>query len=139
MTSNQTPNIPAMLTARAYAVVGASRSPNKYGFLVYRSLKVAGKTAYAVNPNAVEVDGDHCYPSLTDLPTKPEVVIMVVPPAVTETAVSECVRLGIRNVWMQPGAESAAAAQQCRAAGIAVVSGGPCIMVGLKTQRYAAP
>jgi len=116
--------------------VGASRRPEKYGFLVYRSLKDAGKTAFAVNAHAAQVDGDICYPDLAALPQVPEVAVMVVPPPATEATVRECARLGIGNIWMQPGAESEAAVRACHAAGIAVVSGGPCIMVGLRTQEY---
>ncbi len=126
----------AMLAASTYAVVGASRDPDKYGFLVYRSLKVAGKTVYPVNPNAAEVDGDFCYPALSALPQRPEVAVMVVPPAVTEAAVSECARLGITQIWMQPGAESPAALAACRENNIAVVAGGPCLMVLLRTVQY---
>ena len=126
----------AMLTAETYAVVGASRNPEKYGFLVYRSLKAPGKTAYPVNPRAEDVDGDQCYAALADVPQTPDVAVMVVPPSVTESAVAECARLGIQQVWMQPGAESDAAVIACHAHGIAVVSGGPCIMVLLKTLRY---
>ena len=125
-----------MLAADSYAVVGASRSPDKYGYLVYRAVKAAGRAAYPVNPQAAEVDGDRCYPSLSALPRTPAVAVLVVPPAVTETAVAECARLGIKQVWMQPGAESPAAVAACRDAGIAVVSGGPCLMVLLRTARY---
>ena len=125
-----------MLAAETFAVVGASRDPDKYGFLVYRSLKAAGKTAYPVNPKAAEVDGDRCYASLSDLPNRPEVAVMVVPPSVTEAAVAECARLGIAQVWMQPGAESAAAIAACRENGIRVVAGGPCLMVLLRTAAY---
>ncbi len=130
------PEISAMLKAATFAVVGASRRPEKYGFLVYRSLKDAGKTAYAVNARADQVDGDICYPNLAALPVVPEVAVMVVPPPATEAAVAECARLGIRHLWMQPGAESDDAVRACHAAGIAVVSGGPCIMVGLRTLKY---
>ena len=130
-------DIQAMLTARTFAVVGASRRPDKYGYLVLRSLKTAGRTAYAVNPRAEEIDGDRCYPSLADLPVVPDVAVMVVPPPKTEAAVADCARLGIRNVWMQAGAESDAAVAACKEAGIAVVWGGPCIMVALRTEKYA--
>ena len=126
----------AMLMAETYAVVGASRNPEKYGFLVYRSLKAAGKMVYPVNPRAEDVDGERCYAALSDVPQTPDVAVMVVPPSVTEAAVAECARLGIQQVWMQPGAESDAAVIACHAHGIAVVSGGPCIMVLLKTLRY---
>ena len=59
-----TPEMQAMLAAETYAVVGASRSPDKYGYLVYKSLKAAGKTVFPMNPRADEVDGDQCFPSL---------------------------------------------------------------------------
>ena len=129
-------DIPRMLAAQTFAVVGASHHPEKYGHIAYRMLKASGKTAYPVNPHAGEVDGDRCYPSLADLPTVPDVAVMVVPPAVTEAAVAECARLGVRSVWMQPGAESEAAVALCHRNGIAVVSGGPCVMVGLRTRNY---
>ena len=125
-----------MLNAAAYAVVGASRQPEKYGSIVYRTLKAAGKAVYAVNPHADTVDGDPCFATLADVPTRPDVAVMVVPPAVTEAAVAECARLRIPNVWMQPGAESEAAVAACHQHGIAVVSGGPCMMVGLRTLKY---
>ena len=131
-----TPEIQAILASDSFAVVGASRDPDKYGCLVYRSLKAAGKTALAVNPRATEVDGDPCWPSLSDLPQTPQAAVMVVPPPVTEAAVAECARLGITKVWMQPGAESEAAVAACRASGIQVVSGGPCIMVLLRTAKF---
>ena len=131
-----TPEIKAILAADSFAVVGASRDANKYGFLVYRSLKAAGKRALAVNPRAAEVDGDPCYPSLSGLPQTPQVAVMVVPPPVTEAAVAECARLGIKQIWMQPGAESEAAVAACHADGIQVVSGGPCIMVLLRTAKF---
>jgi predicted CoA-binding protein len=134
-----TPEMTSMLAAKVYAVVGASRDPEKYGFLVYRSLKSVGKTAFPVNSRATEVDGDVCYPTLAALPQMPEVAVMMVPSAVTEAAVAECARLGIQQIWMQPGAESAAAIALCREKDIAVVAGGPCLMVLLRTAQYQLP
>ena len=98
-----------------FAVVGASQNPDKYGFKVFKTLKEAGYVVYPVNPNATEVLGDKCYPSLKSLPKKPDVVSLVVPPPVTEEIVKECKRLGIKNVWMQPGAESKKAIDYCEA------------------------
>lgn len=124
-----------MLAADMFAVVGASRNPAKYGFLVYRAVKAAGKTAYAVNPSTDRVDGDPCFPSLSALPQRPDVAVMVVPPAATEAAVTECLQQGITQVWMQPGAESEEAVRMCRNNDIAVVSGGPCLMVLLRGEK----
>jgi len=110
-----------------FAVVGASREPQKYGHQVYRDLRNAGYKVYAVNPNANEVMGDKCYPSLDALPAKPDVVDVVVPPKITEQIVETCKKLGITKVWMQPGSESELAIKFCEENGIEVVHG-VCIM-----------
>ncbi|MEM1745407.1 MAG: CoA-binding protein [Candidatus Nezhaarchaeales archaeon] len=114
-----------------FAVVGASRDPQKYGYQVYRDLKSAGYKVYPVNPNAQEVLGDKCYPSLKELPAKPDVVVTVVPPQVTELVVEECKELGVRKIWMQPGSESEKAVEYCEENNIAVVHGA-CIMIERK-------
>jgi predicted CoA-binding protein len=111
-----------------FAVVGASRDPEKYGHQVYKDLKGAGYKVYPVNPNAKEILGDKCYPDLKDLPTKPDVVNIVVPPKVTEKTVKTCKMLGITKVWMQPGSESENAIKFCHENGIDVVYG-TCVMV----------
>lgn len=111
-----------------FAVVGASRDPEKYGHQVYKDLKGAGYKVYPVNPNAKEILGDKCYPDLKNLPTKPDVVNIVVPPKVTEKTVKTCKMLGITKVWMQPGSESENAIKFCHENGIDVVYG-TCVMV----------
>ena len=126
-------SIEAMLAAQTFAVAGASTNPEKYGHKCYVDLKRFGKTVYPVNPRASQIDGDTCYPSVTSLPERPEVVVAVIPPLLTERLVEELIALGILNLWMQPGAESAQAVARAEAAGIATVHGGPCIMVGLRT------
>jgi len=121
--------IKAFLDKRnVFAVVGASRDPQKYGHQVYRDLKDAGYKVYPVNPNAQEVLGDKCYPSLKELPEKPDVVVTVVPPQVTEQIVKACKELGIRKVWMQPGSESEDAVRYCKENDLEVVYN-VCIMV----------
>jgi predicted CoA-binding protein len=111
-----------------FAVIGASRDPQKYGFQVYRDLRSAGYQVYPINPNANEILGDKCYLSLEILPRKPDVVDVVVPPKVTEHVVETCKRLGITKVWMQPGSESEKAIDFCRENAIAVVYG-VCVMI----------
>ncbi|MGQ9744340.1 MAG: CoA-binding protein [Candidatus Bathycorpusculaceae bacterium] len=59
--------IKAFLDEKVFAVVGAS-DPRKYGYQVYKDLKNAGYEVYPVNPNAEEILGDKCYPSLENLP-----------------------------------------------------------------------
>lgn len=110
------------------AIVGASRNPNKFGTIVYKDMKSKGYHVFAVNPNATTIDGDPVYPDLAHLPQPAGGVVLIVPPAVTETMVQQVAQAGIRRVWMQPGAESPAAVAFCQQNGIDVIEG-ECIMM----------
>ncbi len=124
-----------ILEQKSFAVCGVSRDRDKYGYLVYRSLRTAGYTVYAVNPNADTIDSDPCYPSLDNLPEAIDCVVMVTPPQITEEILQVAGRLMIPLVWMQPGSESEAAYNLALSKGMQVVSGGPCIMVAVKARR----
>ena len=119
----------------ALAVVGVSRNKNKFGSIVYRDLKGKGYRVYAVNPNAQMIDGDPAYPDLFSLPEAVGGVVLIVKPEVTERMVEQAKQAGITRVWMQPGAESPAAAAYCEANGIAAVLG-ECIMMFAGPVRF---
>jgi predicted CoA-binding protein len=119
--SDQHDLISDFVNHRAWAVVGASRDPRKFGYQVFRSLRDAGYVVYPVNPKGGELEGVKVYRSLAELPQPPDVVDMVVPPAVTEQVVREVHELGLTRIWMQPGAESEASVRYCREHGIQVV------------------
>lgn len=114
---------------RKWAVVGVSRDSQKYGNIIFRDLRAAGYDVMGVHPEGHEVDGVQTYPTLADLPERPDVVDLVVPPEVSEQIVREAHALGLNRIWMQPGAASAAAVRYAREHGMEVVSGGPCAMV----------
>jgi predicted CoA-binding protein len=82
----------------AFAVVGASRDPRKYGYQMYKDLKNAGYEVYPVNPKAQKILGDKCYPSLENLSIKPDVADVVVPPKVTEQVVETCKKLNRKSL-----------------------------------------
>jgi predicted CoA-binding protein len=119
-----------------FAVVGASRDPEKYGYQVYKDLQEVGYKIYPVNPNADEILGDKCYPSLEKLPVVPDVVDVVVPPKITEQIVKKCKDIGVKKVWMQPGSESEEAIRFCEDNGIDIVYG-VCVMVRRRNQKMA--
>ena len=114
-----------------FAVVGVSKEPEKYGNQVYFDLKNAGYIVYPINPNAGKISNDKCYPSLRNLPEKPDVVDIVVPPKITENIVKECKDLNIKMVWMQPGSESKKALLFCKENGIKTLHG-ICVMLERK-------
>ena len=97
--------IETFFKSQSYAVAGASTKPEKYGNKVFRALVGSGRTTYPLNPAADSVEGSTAYPTLADCPEIPEALSLVTPPAVTREIVESAVSLGVRNFWMQPGAE----------------------------------
>ena len=65
------------------------------------------------------------------LPADVTSLSMITPPAVTEQLVPQAIAHGIRNIWMQPGAESPAAVALCREKGVNVIADGSCLLVVL--------
>lgn len=112
-----------------YAVVGATTNTAKYGFRVLQDLHGAGLPVVGVNPKYREIAGIQCFPNLGALPWKPDVVIMVVPPAISVAMLEQAIHLGIRKAWFQPGAESPEAAAHAAKSRVEFNDPGTCIMV----------
>jgi predicted CoA-binding protein len=123
--------IARFLESPAFGVVGASPHRHKYGNKTLRCYVQNGRPAIPVNPNEREVEGLACVPGVLDLPDEVHSISIITPPPITERVVRDAVRRGIRNVWMQPGAESDAAVATCRDAGINVIADGSCLLVVL--------
>lgn len=90
----------------SYAVVGATDRPGKYGGIIYRDLKRKGFEVYAVNPYRDTVDGDPCWPTVSELPEKPTMAVLVVPAKRGLEVLEDCARAGVDKIWVQPGASS---------------------------------
>lgn len=117
--------------SKAFGVVGASADRHKYGNKVLRVYQQKNMRVIPVNPKEQEIEGAACVASVMDLPGDVESISVITPPQVTEQVVEMAARKGIKNVWMQPGAESDAAVEVCRRNGINVIADGSCILVVL--------
>lgn len=121
----------AFLSGSPFAVVGASRDRDKYGNKVLRAFLQKGLVAYPVNPHAVDVEGLICFPDLAALPQPVHGLSIITQPDVTEAIIEQAIRLGIKHIWMQPGAESERAVHLAQQAQMNLIWGGPCVLVAL--------
>ncbi len=115
------------LALRRIAVAGVSRTQSNAANLIYRMLRSNGYQVFAVNPSAAIVEGDVSYANLKSISEKPEGVVIVTKPEVTDEIVRECAALGIKNVWIHNGmgtSVSENAVAFCRENGINVIPGG---------------
>ena len=123
--------IETFLSAKTYAVAGASTNREKYGNKVFLALLNSGRVVYPLNPSADEIEGHKAYASIADLPVVPESLSIITPPQVTRTVVADAIAAGVKNIWMQPGAEDESASQAAREAGLNVIDDGSCVLVSL--------
>ncbi len=126
------PLIEQFVSQKHIAVVGMSRSRKKFGNMAARELKQKGFEIYPVHPEAGEIDGLTCYPSLKSLNGKIDAVWISVPPAKVSPVLAEAAEIGLKNIWLQQGAWSAEVQQTIDQLGLPVVSK-KCIMM------YAPP
>jgi len=97
------------------AIIGASRSPSKFGHIQVANLLNTGfgGRIYPVNPRADEILGLRCYPSVLDVPGRVDVAVVSIPAPKVPGAVRECVEKGVGFVvvissgFKEMGAEGA--------------------------------
>lgn len=118
-----------LLKMKTWAVVGATENQEKYGYKIYQKLKSRGYKVYPVNPNYSEIEGDKCYSNLSELPEVPDVIDMVVAPRHGIKVVEEAARLGIKNIWLQPGTVNDELLKLAEEKGINTVQA--CVLVAL--------
>ena len=87
-----------LLRPASVAVVGASRREGSVGRTILRNIRDAGFAGplYAVNPNAGEIGGVRCVPSVAALPEPVDLAVLAVPPPAVAAAARDCGERGIR-------------------------------------------
>jgi len=106
---------------RNVAVVGISARPERPSHRVAVYLSEHGYNVIPVNPALEEVIGRTCYPDLSSIPDRVEVVDIFRKPEDVVPVVREATRVGAKAVWMQEGVINEEAASLAREAGILVV------------------
>src|SRR4030042_292644 len=92
--------VDAFLKQQSIAVVGVSRSGNKFSNTAFRELAKKGYRVIPVNPNADSVEGQRCWHSLKEIEPRLDAALIITPPGQTEAAVREAADAGIRSVWI---------------------------------------
>ena len=106
-----------------WAVVGCSPDPGRDSHRIARLLHARGHRVIPINPNADEILGEPCYPTLGDVPDAGAVDVVDVfrRSEAAGAHVDEAIDIGARAVWLQLGVIDHAAAERARAAGLDVV------------------
>ena len=98
-------NMEMFFTPQSVALVGASATPGKIGNSVLDSLAkhdYKGKV-FPINPKQEEILGIKCYPSISAIPEKVDLVVVCVDLSVTPPILEECAKKGIHSVVIVSG------------------------------------
>ena len=123
--------IERFLNEGPWALVGASQDRSKFGNKVLRAYLAHELELAVVHPREDEIEGVPCARSLAELEPRPASLSIVTPPKLAVHWVREASRLGIHNLWFQPGAESEEALALGEELDLMLLAGGPCILVEL--------
>ncbi len=121
-------SIQSFFAARTFALIGVSRTKNKFGNNILKELTAKGLKIYPVHPLLTEIEGIKCHATLNAIPEPIEAAIIVVHPSKAAEAVRRAHQAGIRKIWLQQGAASPEALEYGRQNDLEIIHG-ECIMM----------
>jgi predicted CoA-binding protein len=114
---------------KTVAIIGASNDRAKFGNKAVRAFRQQGYTVYPVNPNATEIEGLSAYPSVRDVPVRPQMVSVYLPPPVLFKILPDIAARGCDELWLNPGTESDEVLAEAERLGLNVIQA--CSIVGV--------
>ncbi len=87
-------------------VLGASSNRSKFGNKAVRAFQKAGWTVIPVNPREAFIEGIPCAPDLGEVPRRPDVLSVYLPPRIVEDLIIPISALAPTEVWLNPGTSS---------------------------------
>ncbi len=86
----------SFFTPKSVALIGASRTPGKLGYVVLESLKNSFKgPIYPINPEATEISGLTAYPNVLEVKQPIELAIIAVPAIAVKNVLEDCIKAKI--------------------------------------------
>jgi len=111
------------------AILGASANRDKFGNKAVRAYASQGFTVYPVNPKGSSIEGLTSYPSIRDVPQRPHIVSVYLPPAIGIAALPDVAARGCDELWLNPGADTPEVIEAAEKLGLNVIQA--CSIVGL--------
>jgi uncharacterized protein len=92
---------------KTVAIIGASTDRAKFGNKAVRAFLQRGYTVFPVNPKEPHVEGLPAFKSIADVPARPNLVSVYLPPPVLLKMLPDIAAKGCDELWLNPGTESA--------------------------------
>jgi predicted CoA-binding protein len=109
------------ITTKSVVVLGASADRAKFGNKAVRAFLQQGCRVFPVNPKEPVIEGLPAYKNLADVPERPRMVTVYLPPPVLLKVLPEIAAKGCDELWLNPGTESAEVLAEAQRLGLNVI------------------
>lgn len=113
---------------KTIAIIGASNDREKFGNKAVRAFAAQGWEVFPVNPKESLIEGISAFRSVRDLPVRPQLVSVYLPPRVGLQVLPEIAAKGCDELWLNPGADSDEVVAEAERLGLQVIQA--CSLVG---------
>ena len=91
---------------KTIAIIGASTDRAKFGNKAVRAFQQQGYRVFPVNPKEETVEGLPAFKSIAEVPVRPQMISVYLPPAVLLKVLPDIAAKGCDELWLNPGTES---------------------------------
>ena len=120
---------------KTIAIIGASSNRQKFGNKAVRAFLQQGYTVYPVNPNEPEIEGLSAVKSIRDVPVRPQMISVYVPPPILLKLLPDIAARGCDELWLNPGTESDDVLAEAERLGLKVIQACSIVAVGVSPSR----
>jgi predicted CoA-binding protein len=116
---------------KTVAIIGASQDRGKFGNKAVRAYQQQGYTVYPVHLTATEVEGVRAFRSILDVPVRPDMVTVYVPPERLLPILPDIAARGCNELWLNPGTETDEVLAEAERLGLNVIQACSILGVGV--------
>lgn len=117
------------------AIIGASNDRRKFGNKAVRAFLQQGYTVYPINPKESLIEDLRAYHGIREVPVRPQLVTVYVPPPVLLKLLPEISAKGCDELWLNPGTESDEVLAEAERLGLNVIQACSIVAVGVSPSR----
>jgi uncharacterized protein len=120
---------------KTVAVIGASNDRVKFSNKAVRAYLQQGYTVFPVNPKEAAIEGVPAWKSVLDLPQRPQLVSVYLPPPVLLKVLPDIATKGCDELWLNPGTESDEVLAKAERLGLNVIQACSIVAVGMSPSQ----
>ena len=120
------------MTKPTVAILGASADRAKFGNKAVRAYLTRSYQVFPIHPKAEMIEGLPAYRSISQVPVaRLDRASLYLPPKIGLQVIEEIAQKPVREVWLNPGAESPELIARARELGVNVIVGCSIIDIGM--------